>query len=105
MKLILKLIAAPFIVLLTVLVAVFLFLFSVSLSPDGGLGHYAPVGRGAVLHQSPGVRRRLSVDCVPAFSLRLAGGGWRCHYGAEWLKPVSAAIHHKLIVSGQVVPK
>lgn len=77
----------------------------VLLPPDCGLGYYGPVGRGAVLHQLPGGRRRLSGNCVPAFALRLAGGGGRCYYGAEQLKPVSAAIHHKLIASGQVVPK
>ena len=77
----------------------------VLLPPDSGLGHHGSAGRGTVLHQLPDGRRHLSGDCVPAFPLWLAGGGGRCYYGAEQLKPVSAAIHHKLIASGQVVPK
>ena len=81
------------------------FILPVLLPPDGGLGYYGPVGRGAVLHQLPGGRHCLSGNCVPAFPLRLAGGGGRCHYGAEHLKPVSAAIHHKLTASGQLGPK
>lgn len=105
MRLILKLIAAPFVVLLTVLGRPAVPVLLVLLPPDGGLGHNGAVGRGAVLHQLPGGRRHLSGDCVPAFALRLAGSGGRCYYGTEQLKPVSAAIHHKLIASGQVVPK
>ena len=95
MRLILKLIAAPFIVLLTVLVAILLFLFSAAsiIMALLGVGLFS------------GGRHHLSGNCVPAFPLRLAGGGGRCYYGAEQLKPVSAAIHHKLIASGQVGPK
>ncbi|MFR5853617.1 MAG: hypothetical protein ACLUE8_04410 [Lachnospiraceae bacterium] len=106
MKLILKLIAAPFVVLLTVLVAVLLFLFSLSsffLTAASVI--MALLGVGLFFIELPGGQRHLSGNCVPAFALRLAGGGGRCHYGAEQLKPVSAAIHHKLIASGQVVPK
>ena len=103
MRLILKLIAAPFIVLLTILVTVLLFLFSVSsfLLTTASI-IMALLGVGLFFING---RRHLSGDCVPAFALRLAGGDGRCYYGAEQLKPVSAAIHHKLIASGQVVPK
>ena len=97
MRLILKLIAAPFIVLLTVLIAVLLFLFSVS--------SFLLTAASVIMALLGVGLRRLSGDCVPAFPLWLAGGGGRCYYGTEQLKPVSAAIHHKLIASGQVVPK
>ena len=99
MRLILKLIAAPFIVLLTILVTVLLFLFSVSsfLLTTASI-IMALLGVGLFFISYP-------VGGIPAFALRLAGGGGRCYYGTEQLKPVSAAIHHKLIASGQVVPK
>ncbi len=106
MRLILKLIAAPFIVLLTVLVAILLFLFSVSsflLTAASVI--MALLGVGLFFISYPVGWRHLSGYCVPTFALRLAGGGGRCYYGTEQLKPVSAAIHHKLIASGQVVPK
>lgn len=107
MRLILKLIAAPFVVLLTVLVAVLLFLFSLSsfLLLHGGLGHYGAGGRGAVLYQLPGGRCHLSGDCVPAFPLWLAGGGRSCYHGAGQSEPVFAPVHHKLTASGQLGPK
>ena len=86
MRLILKLIAAPFVVLLTVLVAVLLFLFSLSsflLTAASVI--MALLGRGAVLHQLPGGRRHLSGDCVPAFPLWLAGGCRSCYHGLDSL--------------------
>ena len=106
MRLILKLIAAPFIVLLTVLVAVLLFLFSVSsflLTAASVIMVLLGVGLFFISYPVGGV-----IYLGIAFLLspyRLAGGGGRCYYGTEQLKPVSAAIHHKLIASGQVVPK
>lgn len=106
MRLILKLIAAPLILFLTVLVAVLLFLvLAVILPPDSGLGHHGSAGRGTVLHQLSGGRRHLSGDCVSAFPLWLAGRGGRCHHGAGQPEPVSAPVHHKLTASGQVGPK
>lgn len=106
MRLILKLIAAPFIVLLTILVTVLLFLFSVSsflLTTASIIMALLGVGLFFISYPVGGII--YLGDCVPAFALRLAGGGGRCYYGTEQLKPVSAAIHHKLIASGQVVPK
>ena len=103
MRLILKLIAAPFVVLLTVRPAVPV--LPVLLPPDGGLGHYGAAGRGAVLHQLPGGRRHLSGDCVPAFPLWLAGGCRSCYHGAGQSEPVFAPVHHKLTASGQLGPK
>ena len=106
MRLILKLIAAPFIVLLTILVTVLLFLFSVSsflLTTASIIMALLGVGLFFISYPVGGV-----IYLGIAFLLspyRLAGGDGRCYYGAEQLKPVSAAIHHKLIASGQVVPK
>ena len=106
MRLILKLIAAPFVVLLTVLVAVLLFLFSLSsflLTAASVI--MALLGVGLFFISYPGGRRHLSGDCVPAFPLWLAGGGGRCHHRAGQPEPVFAQVHHKLTASGQLGPK
>ena len=106
MRLVLKLIAAPFVVLLTVLVAVLLFLFSLSsflLTAASVINGSA--GRGTVLHRLPGGRCHLSGDCVPAFPLWLAGGDRSCYHGAGQFEPFFAPVYHKLTTSGQFGPK
>lgn len=77
MRLILKLIAAPFIVLLTVLVAVLLFLFSVSsFLLIAASVIMALLGVGLFFISYPGGRRRLSGNCVllSPFGLQAVAG-------------------------------
>ena len=96
MRLILKLIAAPFVVLLTVLVAVLLFLFSLS---------SFLLTAASVIMALLGVGHHLSGDCVPAFPLWLAGGDRSCYHGTGQSEPFFTPVHHKLTSSGQLGPK
>ena len=106
MRLILKLIAAPFVVLLTVLVAVLLFLFSLSsflLTAASVI--MALLGVGLFFISSP-VGGVIYLGIAFLLSpLWLAGGGGRCHHGAGQPEPVSAPVHHKLTASVQLGPK
>ena len=105
MRLILKLIATPFIVLLTILVAVLLFLFSVSsflLTAASVIMALLGVGLFFISYPVGGVIYLGIAFLLSPCGLQAVAGAY---YGTEQLKPVSAAIHHKLIASGQVVPK
>lgn len=103
MRLILKLIAAPFVVLLAVLVAVLFSLSSFLLTAASVI--MVLLGVGVVLYQLPGGRHHLSGDCVPAFPLWLAGGDRSCYHGTGQSKPFFTPVHHKLTSSGQLGPK
>ena len=102
MRLILKLIAAPFIVLLTILVTVLLFLFSVSsflLTTASIIMALLGVGLFFISYPVGGVIYLGIAFLLSPFGLQAVAGA------VITLKPVSAAIHHKLIASGQVGPK
>ncbi|MFQ9051794.1 MAG: CD1845 family protein [Oscillospiraceae bacterium] len=101
MRLILKLIAAPLILLLTVLVAVLLFLFScVLLPPDGGLGHHGLLGVGLFFISYPvgGVIYLGIAFLLSPYGLQAVAGA--VITGLEQPEPVPAPVHHKLISLG-----
>ena len=106
MRLLFKLIAAPFVVLLTVLVAVLLFLFSLSsflLTAASVVMALLGVGLFFISYPVGGV-----IYLVIAFLLSplwLAGGCRSCYHGAGQSEPVFAPVRHKLTASGQVGPK
>ena len=103
MRLILKLIAAPLILFLTVLVAVLLFLFSLSsflLTAASVIMVLLGVGLFFISYPVGGVIYLGIAFLLSPFGLQAVAGAV-----ITGLKPVSAAIHHKLIASGQVVPK
>ena len=106
MRLVLKLIAAPFVVLLTVLVAVLLFLFSLSsflLTVASVIMALLGVGLFFIGYPVGGV-----IYLVIAFLLSplwLAGGDRSCYHGAGQFEPFFAPVYHKLTTSGQFGPK
>ena len=103
MRLILKLIAAPFVVLLAVLVAVLLFLFSFLLTAASVIMALLGVGLFFISYPVGGV-----IYLVIAFLLSplwLAGGDRSCYHGAGQSESFFAPVHHKLTASGQLGPK
>ena len=106
MRLILKLIAAPFVVLLTVLVAVLLFLFSLSsflLTVASVIMALLGVGLFFISYPVGGVIYLGIAFLLSPYGLQ--AGGRSCYHGAGQPEPVSAPVHHKLTASGQVGPK
>lgn len=106
MRLILKLIAAPLILLLTVLVAVLLFPFSLSsflLTAASVIMALLGVGLFFISYPVGGV-----IYLGIAFLLSplwLSGGGGFFHHRAGQSEPDFAPVHHKLTASGQLGPK